>query len=207
MPTWSRPALFLGAVVVIGISVTGCSAPANPSADAGVASAPASSATSTATPTPTTSTPAVANPDPVDLALRNKLTAMCDEMYAFDRAHQWENPNTYVSPTVDELAGVAAHLEGELVNRELTSRLAGLGTPTAGTGSWTRLVAELESYTKTTNEQITAAKAKDLPHYVETVSAMSSVDAKVREDLRIAGLKPTSTCMLLFTPTAGHLGQ
>lgn len=211
MPSWPCSPLGLGVVVVIGLSVTGCSASSTPSGDASVVPSKAVSSTSvpsSASASASTSTqPAVANPDPVDSALRDKLTAMCGDMVAFNLAHQWEDVYSYLQPTADQLPGVAAHLDAEPVNHELMDRVSSFGKPTKGLTSWSRLVADLSTYAATTTDQIAAAKAGNLAHFLETVPAIREIDAQIRDDLRVAGFRPGDSCMFLFEPPKGHYGM
>jgi hypothetical protein len=202
-----RVVLLVGVLAALGLCVSACSPSGTPSAGATAASSAATTpegTTTTPTPSTSSSSTAIAIPDPVDPALRDKLAAVCDQMVAFNLAHQWEDVYVYSEATAETLPIAAAHLDAEPVNHDLRKIAAALGTPTKGVASWTRLMAGFSRYAETASDQIAAAKAGNLKHYLETVATIASVDAAVREDLRVAGFHANDSCTFLFEPPKGH---
>jgi hypothetical protein len=143
----------------------------------------------------------------VDLAFHKKVLAMCDEMVAYNVAHQWGNAREYATPQVEQLPEVAAHLGAEPLNRDLPSTVAALGDPGAGASSWARLRGDVAAYATKASAQISAAKSGSVETYNAATVGVDRAFTTIREDLIAAGFHANDSCALLFAPPQAHHGE
>ena len=140
----------------------------------------------------------------VDLAFHKKVIALCDEMVAYNVAHQWGNAREYATPRVDQLPEVAAHLGAEPLNQDPPSIVAALGDPGTGSSSWTRLRADVAVYATKVSAQIAAAKGGSVEAYNAATVEVDRSFTTIREDLIAAGFHANDSCALLFAPPQAH---
>jgi len=134
-------------------------------------------------------------PTAIEASFLKRANAACLVAVVSHQKHPFPFPSfDPLHPNAKDLPVVADYFirygEGSTVAREL----AQLGEPARGRAQWDALLALVQRSTTLTTEQISAARAKDVPKFVGLVNDTIRLQPQIEKAGRAAGFPPSSAC-------------